>query len=322
MSWQHRFLRFLSDTVLPWTAALAVHAALLAALTFSLGWQRDEAPAVAAGGPKIEAIEAVVVDSAMLDAEVDRLAAQERAREQALAAQQKAIRDAQLAQEREAERLRQLQVEREAAARKQREEQARLQQLQREAEQAQARARAEEQAREEARLAAEAEARRLAEEEARREAEREAKRRAEEQARLAREAEARRREEERRRAEQARVRRQQEEAESLLLAALAEEEDRQAKVNAGLLAQYKAQVKQKVERNWARPPEAQTGLSCEVTVRQLRDGQVITVEFGRCNGNDAVKRSIEGAVNRASPLPPPPDPSLFDEYVVFIFEPE
>ncbi|MEM9386244.1 MAG: cell envelope integrity protein TolA [Pseudomonadota bacterium] len=311
MSWYPRFIRFLSDSVLPWLGAVAVHALVLVALVFSLGWRHQATPAVASGGPTIEAIEAVVVDSAMLDAEVRRLADLEQARLRAQAAEAQAIRDSQARAE---------QAAREQA---QRTEQARLVQLQREADAkraAQEQAAREAQARREARAKAEAEA----------EAQRLAEERRKEEQRLAQErrrAQEKRREEqrqaeERRRAEQARAAQQQKEAEQLLLAALAEEEDRQAKVNAGLLAQYKAQVKQKVERNWARPPDAEAGLSCEVNVRQLRDGQVIKVEFGRCNGNDAVKRSIEGAVNRASPLPPPPDPSLFDEYLVFIFEPE
>jgi colicin import membrane protein len=42
---------------------------------------------------------------------------------------------------------------------------------------------------------------------------------------------------------------------------------------------------------------------------------------GRCNGDEAVKQSLEAAVLRASPLPNPPDPALFERNLVINFEP-
>ena len=46
------------------------------------------------------------------------------------------------------------------------------------------------------------------------------------------------------------------------------------------------------------------------------------VSIGECNGDQAVRDSIEAAVYRASPLPPPPDPALFDRQLVIAFTPE
>jgi colicin import membrane protein len=46
-------------------------------------------------------------------------------------------------------------------------------------------------------------------------------------------------------------------------------------------------------------------------VRQTRSGEVISANIVRCNGDDAVKRSVEAAVMRASPLPEPSNPDLF-----------
>ena len=89
-----------------------------------------------------------------------------------------------------------------------------------------------------------------------------------------------------------------------------------------MLAQYKAIIQQRVQRNWIRPPEAQPGLECEVFVSQIPGGEVVGVRFGRCNGDEVVRRSIESAVLRASPLPPPPDPTLFERNLVFVFKPE
>jgi colicin import membrane protein len=45
------------------------------------------------------------------------------------------------------------------------------------------------------------------------------------------------------------------------------------------------------------------------------------VQVGRCNGDEAVRQSIEAAVYRASPLPEPPDPALFERNLVVKFAP-
>jgi colicin import membrane protein len=40
-----------------------------------------------------------------------------------------------------------------------------------------------------------------------------------------------------------------------------------------------------------------------------------------CNGDETVRQSIEAAVYRASPLPPPPDPALFERNLEIRFKP-
>jgi colicin import membrane protein len=104
--------------------------------------------------------------------------------------------------------------------------------------------------------------------------------------------------------------------------AMAEEERRMEAERSGLMGQYVAVLRQVVQRNWIRPPEAQAGLECEVIVNQIPGGDVVGVRFGACNGEDAVRRSIEAAVLKASPLPPPPDPALFERTLRFVFRPE
>jgi colicin import membrane protein len=64
------------------------------------------------------------------------------------------------------------------------------------------------------------------------------------------------------------------------------------------------------------------GLECVVNVTQIPSGDVIDVRVGQCNGDDAVIRSIEAAVRRASPLPKPPLPALFDRNLIVTFRPE
>ena len=59
-----------------------------------------------------------------------------------------------------------------------------------------------------------------------------------------------------------------------------------------------------------------------MNVTQIPSGDVIDVRIGRCNGDDAVLRSIEAAVLRASPLPKPPIPALFERNLQVIFHPE
>ncbi len=90
------------------------------------------------------------------------------------------------------------------------------------------------------------------------------------------------------------------------------ESNRLAAVDAGALAVYTAMIRQKIERNWSAPASADSELKCSVRVRQVPGGEVTGVTILSCNGDDAVKRSVEAAIYRSSPLPEPSDPSLFD----------
>ncbi len=103
---------------------------------------------------------------------------------------------------------------------------------------------------------------------------------------------------------------------------LAEEEQLLAAADSGALAAYLALIRQKVERNWVRPPSAKPGLECEILVTQIPGGQVTGVRMGTCNADDAVRRSIEAAVLRASPLPLPDEAALFERNLRFTFKPE
>jgi colicin import membrane protein len=165
------------------------------------------------------------------------------------------------------------------------------------------------------------EKRRAAEEQRQREAEQ--KRQAEEQRRAEEKKQAelaRQREEQARR--EAEVRRRQQEREAQLAAALAAEQEREDAVRGGLLDQWIEVIRQRVQRNWIRPASARAGLECEVRVAQIPGGEVVDVRVGQCNGDAAVVRSIENAVYRASPLPPPPDAALFERNITLVFKPD
>ena len=87
-------------------------------------------------------------------------------------------------------------------------------------------------------------------------------------------------------------------------------------------AAYRALIARHIERYWSKPPSARAGVMCEVTITQAPTGTVLGVRAGECNGDSALRQSIEVAVQRASPLPPPPDPRLFDRTVILQFKPE
>lgn len=134
-------------------------------------------------------------------------------------------------------------------------------------------------------------------------------------------------EEERRRRDEARVRA---ERESALQRALADEtaEAEAAAARrvaaaraASLSSQWAAAIQARIERAWIRPPSARAGLDCRVFVTQAQGGTVLEARVGDCNGDGAVRQSLEAAVFRASPLPPPPEPSLFERNIELRFRP-
>ena len=63
---------------------------------------------------------------------------------------------------------------------------------------------------------------------------------------------------------------------------------------------------------------------CEIYVLQKINGEVVTADVNRCknipsNQEEGFKGSIIRAVFKASPLPPVPDESIFEEELVFVF---
>src|SRR5262249_6648121 len=131
----------------------------------------------------------------------------------------------------------------------------------------------------------------------------EAKKRAEEQ-RLA---EQKRQEVAQREAEQ----KQRAESEAELRSSMAAEERANQLRSSGALASWSSQITARIQRAWLRPPSARPGIECVLHITQAPGGAVVSAHIESCNGDQAVRESIEAAAYRASPLPPPPDPSLF-----------
>jgi colicin import membrane protein len=177
----------------------------------------------------------------------------------------------------------------------------------------------EERARVEAERVAEEQAARRAEEESRLAAERKSRAEAEAKRKAERAAEEKAAAEKRREAAEQRERDAREDD---LRARLAEEESRTSAGFQSLKASYVRAIQAHVEQRWFEPPGLSAGLSCTIFVSQIPGGEVVGTRFGPCNGNAAVRQSIENAVRNASPLPAPPEPRLFEREVRLVFTPK
>jgi colicin import membrane protein len=125
------------------------------------------------------------------------------------------------------------------------------------------------------------------------------------------------------RAEAERVAREVEQraaTEADLRRSLAQEEH--SAVASGQKASWIAQISARITRAWIRPASARPGIDCLVHVTQVPGGEVVSAKVGSCNGDEAVRLSIEAAVLHASPLPLPPDPALFDRDLEVRFKPD
>ena len=116
---------------------------------------------------------------------------------------------------------------------------------------------------------------------------------------------------------------QKAQAEDELRRELATENAHNDAVQSGVLDEYIRSIQNKLEQNWNQPPSAKTGLECRVNVVQLLTGDVVDakVDANHCNGDEAVRRSIEAAVQKASPLPKPPSQAVFERSLVVTFKP-
>jgi colicin import membrane protein len=84
---------------------------------------------------------------------------------------------------------------------------------------------------------------------------------------------------------------------------------------------YITLLRNRIQSAWIKPPSARAGVDCLVEVTQVPGGEVTAARVTQCNGDAAVRQSIENAVYRASPLPEPPDPALFERNLELRFKP-
>jgi hypothetical protein len=91
-----------------------------------------------------------------------------------------------------------------------------------------------------------------------------------------------------------------------------------------LYGRYLVQVQARIERAWMRP-RAEIGaprFSCRARIAQDRHGDVIGIRLDHCNGTQRWQQSLLSAIRTASPLPAPPDPSVYADSLWLNFESE
>jgi colicin import membrane protein len=84
--------------------------------------------------------------------------------------------------------------------------------------------------------------------------------------------------------------------------------------------EYYAAIQSQVTNNWLRPPTARSGWRCTLRIVQIPGGEVISAAIaGICNADEATRRSLEAAVERAGSLPYRGFEKVFEREIDFIF---
>ncbi|HET7160573.1 MAG TPA: cell envelope integrity protein TolA, partial [Burkholderiales bacterium] len=83
-----------------------------------------------------------------------------------------------------------------------------------------------------------------------------------------------------------------------------------------LYDEYVRQISNKIKRYIIEPPNLQGNPQVEFEVRLLPGGEVLeaSLRIKRSSGNTAYDQAVERAILKASPLPLPPDPALFNMF--------
>jgi len=289
--------------------AVMIHLLLIAALSFNIDWNSKHKLTA----PKVDVIQAVMIDESKIKAEERRRKLEEEQRKKT--EQDEKRKQDELKKKQEADKKRQAEQEKARQAenkRKAEQEKKKQEEKKRKAEEQRKQAEAEKKRQQdELKKKQEAEKKRLAELERKRKAEAERLQKLEEQ-RLA---------DEQRRAEEAQILQQQIEAEQAAMNAVRQRAlmDERSRII--------GKIQQRVSSKWARPSGWRAGTSCTVTVRLVPGAgtaQVLDARMVKSCGNPLFDRSVENAVFSASPLPFPASPELMDEFreISFDFRPE
>jgi len=88
----------------------------------------------------------------------------------------------------------------------------------------------------------------------------------------------------------------------------------QTSAQQGLIDKYRMLINNQVKRNIVEPPNLQGNPQVEFDVVLIPGGEVLTVKLRRSSGVPAYDAAVERAILKASPLPLPPDPTLFQQF--------
>lgn len=95
----------------------------------------------------------------------------------------------------------------------------------------------------------------------------------------------------------------------------------EAAAQLAMFGRYSAQTIARIDRAWIHPQSEiqEREFQCTVRVRQNLEGMVLSTELVDCNGDSRWQESLVFAIEQASPLPAPPDPSVFSEELMLTF---
>jgi TonB C terminal len=91
-----------------------------------------------------------------------------------------------------------------------------------------------------------------------------------------------------------------------------------------LYGRYLGQVQARIERAWMRP-RTEIGaprFSCRARIEQDRQGELVSIKLDHCDGSERWQQSLVSAIRTASPLPAPPDPSVYADTLWLTFASE
>jgi colicin import membrane protein len=123
-------------------------------------------------------------------------------------------------------------------------------------------------------------------------------------------------------AQQKRAEEERAQREADLRSQLAAEEHLNAVQSSPAKSEYLSLITARINHAWIRPPSARSGVKCSVHITQVPGGVITHVTVTGCNGDESVRQSVETAAYRASPLPAPSDPALFDPNIDVTFAPD
>lgn len=101
-----------------------------------------------------------------------------------------------------------------------------------------------------------------------------------------------------------------------------------------LFGRYTNQINARIQRAWRKPrgpiegeldshnerAETHTTFRCQARISQDGVGNVTEVELTQCNGTPEWQLSLVRAIQRSSPLPAPPSPTVFTNALTLAFE--
>jgi TonB family protein len=88
------------------------------------------------------------------------------------------------------------------------------------------------------------------------------------------------------------------------------------------VADWARVLQAKIEHSWTRPKGFDRGIDCRVKLTLNEQGDLQDVALLKSCGSDLYDSSIIAAAHRASPLPVPDNPAIFDKTLILVLMPQ